>query len=150
MRNDIVVFLLYACTVIMVLSWIALISVSVLVDSPQPAQSYALTGEVNGTGLVTYPLRGERYSEHVFILIVARDELQRAENDARPQKYSIGKNDFPGHPGHVLYGRHSTGKWCGQLPPNGTLVKISSPTGFTRDVRVFDLQTGDVYMSNCP
>lgn len=122
----------------------------VATNKPQPMQRYEMTGEVNSYSLVRYPTKDNDYNQFVIILLVSREEWQRVQqNYEKPQGYSMGKEDFPGRPGYVIYGRHSTGEWCGPLPPPGTLVKVSSMTGYTRNVRIFDLQTERMYMSYC-
>jgi len=52
-------------------------------------------------------------------------------------------------PGFFWYGHHSTGDWCGPLPSEGDEVIIKSPTGYTKSVTIEDLNTGEIYRSNC-
>ncbi len=47
----------------------------------------------------------------------------------------------------LLASVESTGNWCGELPPVGTPVHIENPTGFTRRVKITDLETGQTYRS---
>lgn len=116
---------------------------------PQPMQRYEMTGEVHSYSLVRYLTKDNDYNQLVIILLVSREEWQRVQQSYKPQSYSMGKEDFPGRPGYVLYGRHSTGEWCGPLPPPGTLVRVSSMTGYTGNVRMFDVNTGQMYVSYC-
>lgn len=51
-----------------------------------------------------------------------------------------------GDPNVALCDYHALGRWKGSRPPEGTKVRITSPTGLIKDVQIYDLTTGQVYM----
>jgi hypothetical protein len=89
---------------------------------------------------------GEDFNTWQFSLIVPQEEFERVD-----QLYSwmrrSGPMEIEQRPGYVLYGRESTGNWCGDLPVPGDMVKIDSPSGYTRDVVITNLTRGITYKS---
>ncbi len=52
-----------------------------------------------------------------------------------------------GNPNIAQCDYHALGRWNGPFPSIGTKVRITSPTGQVKDVRIYDLTTSQVYQS---
>lgn len=79
-------------------------------------------------------------------------ETSQQEVDRLNTIYSYGDRSQMGpmkDTGLFHYDRYSKGEWCAELPPSGHNVRIKSPTGYTREVTIRDLDTNRTYRSPC-
>lgn len=86
---------------------------------------------------------GEKYNTTGFLVLVTPEEFERVEKvytDWQSKSSQVVDNA-------IRMQRNSTGNWCGPLPEEGRRVKISSPTGYTKDVVITDLQTNETFVS---
>lgn len=96
---------------------------------------------------------GEEFNTTEFQIVVTVAEAQRVESQYTKFARKLSYSDPDRHPGMIVLGRESTGNWCGPQPPHGALVTVSSTSGFTKDVVVKNVVSGQIYRptgSNCP
>ena len=94
---------------------------------------------------------GDKYARWAFVVLIPPEEHFRieAENEAKGGWWAVSTSyDSSWEMAHAK--AQSRGPWCGELPPQGTPVRIKSPTGHTRHVSITDLNTGRIYKSANP
>lgn len=116
---------------------------------PESSGAFEMTGmliQAGYSGSLRYG-KAEGYNTWNFELIMTKDEANRVDTLYTTWLRKSGPTDVVDRPGYVHYGRESTGNWCGPLPPPGTRVLVNSPTGYTKDVIIRDMETGKKYQS---
>lgn len=123
-------------------------------EQPKSSGKFEMTGkfvEAEYSGTLYYE-RGEEHNTWSYVLALTEDEYTRVDTTYTQWLRKSGPMNVKDQPGYVYYGRESTGNWCGgAMPERGSLIHIDSPSGYTRDVTITELDTGKVYRSpgNC-
>jgi hypothetical protein len=114
----------------------------VYLTCPQPSLPFEREGIFGG--MYYYGTRispwahGEQFNTYIFWMRVSDEEFYRIAD----------KNPFYQKDGYFWIGQESTGPWRGSVPPVGHPVIIRSPTGYTSDVRIIDLITGQEFTAS--
>lgn len=111
--------------------------------------SFEMTGEFQKAGYsgTLCVGCGPDWNTTMYYLVVTTDERERVDREYPHFWRKAGVNPVKGQPGYVTYGRESTGNWCGEQPPQGALVWVKSPSGYTQDVTITEIETSKIYKS---
>ncbi len=115
-------------------------------NSPESSGKFEMTGRFMSakySGSQWLEQRSENFNTWEFTLLLEEAEYQRV--DGTYTDWTGWKSGPVFQEDGVVYARQSTGNWCGNLPPQGALVHVNSPSGYTRDVVITLLETGEKF-----
>jgi len=117
---------------------------------PKPTRPFTFTGKFSEAywGGNDFSPSADQFNFWKFQVYLSPEEAIRVTKVyTDPYKYQVsGPTNWPNFPPNQ-YEQETRGNWCGNLPAKGTPVRIESPTGFTRDITITDLASGQIYRS---